>query len=47
MMLAFYTVHRKVWVRVEGQEAKIAFYSHKFKEEFRKSILKDLGEEPK
>ncbi len=43
MVLAFYTVHRKVWVRVEGNTAKIAFYSHKFKEEFRRSILSDLS----
>ncbi len=43
MILAFYTVHRKVWVRIEGDEARIAIYSHKFKEEFRKSLLKDLG----
>ena len=42
MMLAFYTVHRKVWVRVEGDTARIAFYSHKFKEEFKRSILSDL-----
>ena len=43
MALAFYTVHRKVWVRIEGNTAKIAFYSHKFKEEFRRSILSDLS----
>lgn len=43
MVLAFYTVHRKVWVRIEGKEAKVAFYSHKFKEEFRRDIIKSLG----
>jgi len=45
MMIAFYTVHRKVWVRIEGNEAKIAIYSHKFKEEFRRSVIADLGGE--
>ncbi|RLJ70717.1 cytochrome c biogenesis protein [Hydrogenivirga caldilitoris] len=44
MMVAFYTVHRKVWVRIEGDTAKIAFYSHKFREEFRKSFLRELEE---
>ncbi len=44
MMVAFYTVHRKVWVRIEGDTAKIAFYSHKFKEEFKRSFLKELEE---
>lgn len=42
MLVAFYTVHRKVWVRIEGDTAKIAFYSHKFREEFRKSFLREL-----
>ena len=44
MAVAFYTVHRKVWVRIEGDTAKIAFYSHKFKEEFRRSFLRELEE---
>ncbi len=42
MAVAFYTVHRKVWVRIEGETAKVAFYSHKFKEEFKRSFLRDL-----
>ncbi|MEN3028782.1 MAG: cytochrome c biogenesis protein ResB [Aquificaceae bacterium] len=42
MVLAFYTVHRKVWASLEGSTLKIAFWSHKFKEEFRKSFLKSL-----
>ncbi|MCS7171354.1 MAG: cytochrome c biogenesis protein ResB [Aquificaceae bacterium] len=42
MVLAFYTVHRKVWIRLEGKNMKIAFWSHKFKEEFRKNLLKSL-----
>jgi len=42
MLVAFYTVHRKVWVRIEGDTARIAFYSHKFREEFRRSFLKEL-----
>ncbi len=42
MAVAFYTVHRKVWVRIEGDTAKIAFYSHKFKEEFKKTFLREL-----
>ncbi|WP_461832151.1 cytochrome c biogenesis protein ResB [Aquifex sp.] len=44
MITAFYTVHRKVWIRIEGNSAKIAFYSHKFKEEFKRSFLKELEE---
>lgn len=44
MVIAFYTVHRKVWVRIEGDTAKIAFYSHKFREEFRRSFLRELEE---
>ncbi len=44
MMLAFYTVHRKVWMRLEDGKLFVAFYSHKFKEEFRKSFIKELEE---
>ncbi len=44
MILAFYTVHRKVWARLEGNTLKVAFWSHKFKEEFKKSFLKSLEE---
>ncbi len=44
MVVAFYTVHRKVWIRVEGNTAKVALYSHKFKGEFQNSFLKDLRE---
>jgi len=42
MLIAFYTVHRKVWVRLEGNTLKVAFWSHKFKEEFEKSFLNSL-----
>lgn len=42
MLIAFYTVHRKVWVRLEGNTLKVAFWSHKFKEEFKKSFLNSL-----
>ncbi|RME11080.1 MAG: cytochrome c biogenesis protein, partial [Aquificota bacterium] len=42
MLLAFYTVHRKVWARLEGSTLKVAFWSHKFKEEFRKSFIRSL-----
>jgi len=45
MVLAFYTVHRKVWVRIEGNGAKVAFYSHKFKEEFKERFLRELTSE--
>jgi len=44
MAVAFYSVHRKIWFRIEGDTAKIAFYSHKFKEEFKKSFLRELEE---
>ncbi len=44
MALAFYTIHRKVWVRIEGDTAKVAFYSHKFKEEFKRSFIRELEE---
>ncbi|MFN3813723.1 MAG: cytochrome c biogenesis protein ResB [Aquificaceae bacterium] len=44
MLLAFYTVHRKVWMRLEGSTLKVAFWSHKFKEEFRKDLFKGLEE---
>ncbi|AAC07820.1 cytochrome c biogenesis protein ResB [Aquifex aeolicus] len=44
MVVAFYTVHRKVWMRIEGDTAKVAFYSHKFKEEFKRSFLRELEE---
>ncbi len=44
MLLAFYTVHRKVWMRLEENTLKVAFWSHKFKEEFRKDLLKSLEE---
>ncbi|MFN3472103.1 MAG: cytochrome c biogenesis protein ResB [Aquificaceae bacterium] len=42
MIVAFYTVHRKVWARLEGDTLKIAFWSHKFKEEFKRSFIKAL-----
>ncbi len=42
LFLAFYTVHRKVWIRVEGKRVVLALYSHKFKEEFRRKILKEV-----
>jgi len=42
MMLAFYRVNRKVWIRLQGNEMKIALYSHKFKEEFQKTFLQKL-----
>ncbi len=44
MIIAFYTVHRKIWARLEGDTLRIAFWSHKFKEEFSKSFLKSLEE---
>ncbi|MDQ7039108.1 MAG: cytochrome c biogenesis protein ResB [Aquificota bacterium] len=44
MIVAFYTVHRKVWIRVEGNTAKVALYSHKFRGEFQNSFLRDLKE---
>jgi len=44
MMLAFYTVHRKVWMRLEEGKLFVAFYSHKFKEEFKKDFIKELEE---
>lgn len=44
MLLAFYTVNRKVWARLEGDRLSVAFWSHKFKEEFKKSFLKELEE---
>lgn len=44
MAVAFYSVHRKIWFRIEGDTAKIAFYSHKFKEEFKRSFLRELEE---
>ncbi|MFN3870906.1 MAG: cytochrome c biogenesis protein ResB, partial [Aquificaceae bacterium] len=42
MLIAFYTVHRKVWARLEGNTLYVAFWSHKFKEEFKKSFIKAL-----
>lgn len=42
MLLAFYTVHRKVWARLEGNTLTVAFWSHKFKEEFKRSFLRSL-----
>ncbi|MCS7262478.1 MAG: cytochrome c biogenesis protein ResB [Aquificaceae bacterium] len=42
MFLAFYTVHRKVWAKLEGATLKVAFWSHKFKEEFKRDFLKSL-----
>ena len=42
MLIAFYTVHRKIWVKLEGSTLKVAFWSHKFKEEFKKSLLNSL-----
>lgn len=42
MMLAFYKINRKVWMRLEGENLKIAIYSHKFKEDFQKTFLQKL-----
>lgn len=47
LILAFYTVHRKVWIKYQAGILKVAFWSHKFKEEYRKSMilkLKELGD---
>jgi cytochrome c biogenesis protein len=44
LILAFYTIHRKVWARIEGNSLKISFWSHKLREEFRRSFIKDLEE---
>lgn len=44
MIVAFYTVHRKVWMRLEGDTLWVAFWSHKLKEDFKKSFLKALEE---
>ncbi len=45
-MLAFYTVHRRVWIKLEEQDGKtkvvILPYSQKFKESFDESIKTDL-----
>ncbi|HEV09333.1 MAG TPA: cytochrome c biogenesis protein ResB [Sulfurihydrogenibium azorense] len=47
-MLAFYTVHRRVWVKIEKREDNktdvyLAFYSQKFKESFHEKIKEELG----
>ncbi|MFN7064622.1 MAG: cytochrome c biogenesis protein ResB [Aquificaceae bacterium] len=42
MLIAFYTVHRKVWIRLEENTLRVAFWSHKFKEEFKNRFLKAL-----
>ncbi len=42
LILAFYTIHRKVWARIEGNSLKISFWSHKLKEEFKRTFIKDL-----
>ena len=44
MLIAFYTIHRKVWMRLEGDTLWVAFWSHKLKEDFRKSFIKALEE---
>ncbi len=44
LILAFYTIHRKVWARLEGNTLKISFWSHKLKEEFRRTFLNSLEE---
>lgn len=46
-MLAFYTVHRRIWVKIEkdenGSTVYIAFYSQKFKESFEAKIREELS----
>jgi len=44
MLVAFYTIHRKVWMRLEGDTLWVAFWSHKLKEDFRKNFIKALEE---
>ncbi len=44
MLLAFYTIHRKVWIRLEENTMKVAFWSHKLKEEFNKGFIRNLEE---
>lgn len=44
MILAFYTIHRKVWMRLEGDTLWVAFWSHKLKEDFKRSFIKALEE---
>lgn len=44
-MLAFYTVHRRVWVKIQKDgNIYIALYSQKFKESFEESIKESLNE---
>ncbi len=46
-MLAFYTVHRRIWVKIEkdkyGSTVYIVFYSQKFKESFEAKIKEELS----
>ncbi|MFN4306796.1 cytochrome c biogenesis protein ResB [Sulfurihydrogenibium azorense] len=47
-MLAFYTVHRRVWVKLEKDQENqtnvyIAFYSQKFRESFHEKLKQELG----
>lgn len=44
MIVAFYTIHRKVWMRLEGDTLWVAFWSHKLKEDFKRSFIKALEE---
>lgn len=47
-MLAFYTVHRRIWVKIEEKENNqthvyIAFYSQKFRESFYEKLKQELN----
>jgi len=46
-MLAFYTIHRRVWIKLEEKEGKtlvyVAIYSQKFKESFLRDIKENLS----
>lgn len=44
MIVAFYTIHRKVWMRLERDTLWVAFWSHKLKEDFKRSFIKALEE---
>jgi cytochrome c biogenesis protein len=45
-MIAFYTIHRRVWVRLEDENGKtkiyISIYSQKFREAFEDDIKETL-----
>ncbi len=43
-MLAFYTIHRRIWIKLEEKDGKTVVYVTVYSQKFKESFLKDIKE---